>query len=92
VQEHVIERFAALPGGGNRDLEILANAVLANVLVEPARPQPLFVLRVFVDACRRTKRSSVISHHSRGHQPPSTPGAPGTQEDRPISVSSVIGW
>ena len=62
VQEHVIERLAALPGGGNRDLQILADAVLPDVLVEPARPQPGFVLRVLVDARRR--HQTIVSHQS----------------------------
>ena len=40
VQQHVVERFAALPGGGNRHLQVLADAVLSDVFVERARPQP----------------------------------------------------
>ena len=40
VEQHVIERFAALLRRRNRDLEVLAHAVLADVFVERARPQP----------------------------------------------------
>ena len=50
VQQHVIERFAALARRGDRHLQVLADAVLADVVVEPPRPQARFVLRVFVDA------------------------------------------
>ena len=61
VEQHVIERLAALPRRGDRDLQVLADAVLADVLVERARPQAGFVLRVLVDARRRRpRRSSVI--------------------------------
>ena len=52
VQEDVIERLAALLRGGNRHLQVLADPVLSDVLVEPARPQARFVLRVFVHARR----------------------------------------
>ena len=60
VQQHVIERFAALLGGGDRDLQVLADAILADVLVERARPQPGFVLRVFVDARRGDE--AIVGH------------------------------
>ena len=50
VQQDVVERLAALLRGGNRDLQILAHAVLADVLVEPPRAEARFVLRVLVDA------------------------------------------
>jgi hypothetical protein len=60
VQEDVIERLAALLRGGNRDLQVLADAILADVLVEPPRPQAGFVLRVFVDARRGDQ---AIVHH-----------------------------
>ena len=50
VQEHVIERLAALFGRGNRHVQILAKAVLADVLVERPRPEPGLVLDVVVDA------------------------------------------
>ena len=62
VQEDVIERLAALFGGGDRDLQVLADAVLADVLVEQPRPQAGFVLRVFVDARRGDQ---AIVHHRR---------------------------
>ena len=60
VQQHVIERLAALPGGGNRDLQVLADAILADVVVERARAQARFVLRVLVDA--RGGDEAVVGH------------------------------
>ena len=60
VQQHVIERLAALPRGGDRDVQVLADAVLPDVLVEPARPQPGLVLRVLVDARRGDE--AVVRH------------------------------
>ena len=36
--QHVIERFAALPGGADEDLELRFHRRLADVLLEPARP------------------------------------------------------
>ena len=52
MQQHVIERLAALLRRGDRHLQVLAHAVLADVVVEDARAQARFVLRVFVDARR----------------------------------------
>ena len=45
----MIERFAALLRRGDRDLQLLAHAVLPDVFVERARPQSRFVLDVVVD-------------------------------------------
>ena len=53
IQQDVIERLAPVAGGGNRHLQVLADAVLADVVVERPRAQPDLVLRVFVDARRR---------------------------------------
>ena len=53
VEQHVIERFAALLRRGNRDVQVLADAVLADVLVERPRPQTGFVLDVLVRRARR---------------------------------------
>ncbi len=50
VEQHVIERLAALLRRRDRHLEVLADAVLADVVVEDARAQPRFVLRVVLDA------------------------------------------
>ena len=52
VQQHVIERFLALLRRRDRHLQVLADAVLADVLVQDARAEPGFVLRVLVDARR----------------------------------------
>ena len=60
VQQHVIERLAALLRGRDRDLQVLADAILADVLVEQARAQPGFVLRVLVDA--RRGHHAVVRH------------------------------
>ena len=53
VEQHVVERLAALLRGGDRDLEVLAHAILADVLVERARAQARFVLDVLVDRATR---------------------------------------
>ena len=52
VQQHVIERLAPLPCGRDRHVEVLADAILPDVLVEAPRAQPRLVLRVVVDARR----------------------------------------
>ena len=62
VQQHVIERLAALPGRRDRHLEVLADAVLPDVLVQPARAKARLVLRVLVDARRR--HQTIVSHQS----------------------------
>ena len=62
VEQHVIERFATLAGRGNRHLQVLAHAVLPDVLVERARPQAGFVLRVFVGA--HGCDDAVVSHRA----------------------------
>ena len=38
VQEHVIERFVALTGGRDGDLQVVAHAILPDVFVEGTRP------------------------------------------------------
>ena len=48
VEQDVIERFTALQCCGNRHVQVLAHAVLADVLVERARAQTRFVLRVLI--------------------------------------------
>ena len=50
VQQHVIERFAALPRRRDRHLQVLADAVLPDVVVERPRAQARLVLDVFVHA------------------------------------------
>ncbi len=62
VEQHVIERLAALARRRNRDRQVLAHAILADVVVEPPRPEPRFVLRVVFDArrCRRADHSVTI--------------------------------
>ena len=52
VEEHVIERLGALPRRRNRDLQVLAHAILADVVIDRARAQPRFILRVLVGAHR----------------------------------------
>jgi hypothetical protein len=50
VEQHVIERLAALPRRGDRDVQVLAQSILPDVLVERPRPQSGLVLDVFGDA------------------------------------------
>jgi hypothetical protein len=49
VEQHVIERFTALAGCGDRDLKICADALLADVVIQRPGAQPRFVLDVFID-------------------------------------------
>ena len=60
VQQHVIERFGALAGGRDRHLQVLAHAILADVVVEHARPKARLVLRVVVDS--RGGDDAIVSH------------------------------
>ena len=46
----MIERLAALARRGDRHLEVFADAILADVVVERPRPQAGFVLGVVIDA------------------------------------------
>ena len=64
VEQHVIERLAALARRGDRHVEVLAHALLADVVVERARPQARLVLRVVVDARGVGKRGSVMSEQT----------------------------
>ena len=41
--------FAALARGGNRDLKVRADALLADVVVQRSGTEPRFVLDVFID-------------------------------------------
>ena len=59
VQQHVIERLAALRGGRDRDVEVFAYALLADVLVERPRPEPRLVLRILVVAAARADEASL---------------------------------
>src|SRR4029453_3119587 len=52
VEQRVIERLAALQRRCDRDLQILADAILADVVVQPPRGKAGFVLGVFVHARR----------------------------------------
>ena len=42
VEQHVIERLATLTRGGDRDVQVLADAILPDVVVQRARPQAGF--------------------------------------------------
>ena len=53
VEQDVIERFLAPARGGDRHLQVVAHAILADVFVERSRTQSRFVLRVVVDAPAR---------------------------------------
>ena len=51
VEQHVVERLAALQGGVHRDGERLLDALLADVLGEAARAQPALRAPVFLARC-----------------------------------------
>ena len=63
VEQHVIERFAALARGGNRDLKVRADALLADVVVQRAGTKPRLVLDIFIDPRRGDDPRGVC--HSR---------------------------
>ena len=50
VEQDVIERFLAPARGGNRHMQVVAHAILADVLVQRSRAESRLVLRVVVDA------------------------------------------
>ena len=49
VEQHVIERLAALARGRDRNDQVLAHALLADVVAQRPRTQPRLVLGVVVD-------------------------------------------
>ena len=56
----MIEWLAALTRRRDRHLQVLADPVLADVIVQGTRPKARFVLRVFLNAIRRDQ--SIIRH------------------------------
>ena len=60
VEQHVIERLAALLGRGDRHLQVLAHAILPDVVVERARPQPGLVLAS--SSARAARDEAVVGH------------------------------
>ena len=52
VEQHVVECLAPLACRGDRNMQVLADALLPDVLVERAWPQPRLVLDVVVRAGR----------------------------------------
>jgi hypothetical protein len=52
VQQHVIERFLPVLGGRDRDLKVLADPILPDVLIEHAWTKPGLVLGILLDARR----------------------------------------
>ena len=66
VEQDVIERFAPLPRGGDRHLEVLADTVLPDVLVERPRAQARLVLDVFVHAC--SGHEAIVRHELPARQ------------------------
>ena len=60
VQQHVIERLVPLPGGRDRHEQILAHAILPDVLVERPRAQTRLVLRIVVGVYSSDK--TVVGH------------------------------
>ena len=61
VEQHVVERLAALPRGRDRHLQVLAHALLADVVAQRPRPQPRLVLGVVVDP-RRVDEARIRRH------------------------------
>ena len=62
MQQHVIERLAALLRGGDGDLEVLADAILADVFVEDAAGAgPLRIARPRRRARAVTRRSFIVA-------------------------------
>ena len=59
--EHVIERVAAAARSGHEDLHLLADGVLADVVVEPARTDCLIGGRVLAVRC--CVDESLLFHH-----------------------------
>ena len=60
VEQHVIERLAALPRRGNRHVQVLAHAFLADVVVERPRPQTRS------RTARRRRRATRCSEYRSG--------------------------
>ena len=60
MQQHVIERLLPLPRRGNGDVQVLADPILADVLVKQPRAQTGFVL----DVIRGTSRGNqtIVRH------------------------------
>ena len=52
MEQHMIQRFLALLRGRDGDLQVLADTVLADVVVQDAGAEPRFILRILVDARR----------------------------------------
>ena len=50
IQKHVVERLATAGRSGNRDLQVGADPVLPDVVIQPARAQPRLVLDIVVGA------------------------------------------
>src|SRR5215510_4982063 len=48
VEQHVIERFTATTRGSDRHLQVIAQAVLPDVLIERTWTQPRFILGILV--------------------------------------------
>ena len=100
--QHVVERFVALARRRNRDLQVLADAVLADVVVERARPQSGLVLRLVVAAASahhpRVRHAclAALTRVPAGRGPDEAPrrrsrlAAPSTRH-RPLSRRSAAG-
>ena len=67
VEQHVIERLVPLFRGLDRHAQVLADPLLADVLVERTRPQPGFVLGVLVPL--RGGQDAIVGHAGVCHRP-----------------------
>jgi hypothetical protein len=56
----MIERFPTLPRGRNRHVQVLADAILPDVLVQRARTKPRLVLDLLVHA--RSRQQTIVGH------------------------------
>src|SRR5581483_634630 len=61
IEQHVIERLVALARRGDRDVEVLADAILPDVIVERARAQAYLVL-AFLFGARGVDETRVRVH------------------------------
>ena len=82
MQQDVIERIVTLLRSGDRYLEILANAILSDVLVEPLRAEPDLILRILIRASGGDE--SIIRHFA------SSRSACFSVRSKPLSGTSLI--
>ena len=75
IQQNVIERFAAFPRGLDRDVEVVFDVLLADVLREKARPKRQLERRFFLDYRRSGNHAILTSESASRYYPSSESGA-----------------